>query len=252
MAILGYEEIGHGPEKVLTCHGWFGDHTMFRPMHDALSLDRFTYVNVAYRGYGPSRSIAGDYSMAEIASDVIALADHLGWDRFSLIGHSMGGMVVQRVLADVPDRVKKIVAVSPVPASGVPFDADGWALFDGAAGNMENRKAIIDFTTGSRLSKTWIGNMARYSAETSSEEAFGAYLNAWAKTDFHTEIEGNPVPIKVIAGANDPALGAEVMKATYMVWYPNAELEVMPNAGHYPMNETPVALASSIEAFLSA
>jgi pimeloyl-ACP methyl ester carboxylesterase len=40
------------------------------------------------------------------------------------------------------------------------------------------------------------------------------------------------------------------MKATYLAWYPNASLEVMPNAGHYPMDETPVALATSIEAFL--
>jgi len=46
------------------------------------------------------------------------------------------------------------------------------------------------------------------------------------------------------------ALTAEIMQATYMASYPNAELEVMANAGHYPMNETPVALATSIEAFL--
>jgi len=41
-----------------------------------------------------------------------------------------------------------------------------------------------------------------------------------------------------------------VMKATFLAWYPNAELEVMQNAGHYPMDETPVALATSIENFL--
>lgn len=51
-------------------------------------------------------------------------------------------------------------------------------------------------------------------------------------------------------GANDPALTMEVMKATYLAWYPNAELESMPNAGHHPMGETPVALATSIEKFL--
>ena len=162
----------------------------------------------------------------------------------------MGGMAVQRVLADAPERVKKLVAVTPVPASGVPFDAETWKLFDGAARSLDHRRGIIDFSTGGRLSKAWIDRMARYSAETAAIEAFAAYLQAWAKTDFSVEIKGNPVPVKVIIGAHDQALTAEAMQATYLAWYPNAELEVMANAGHYPMNETPVALATSIEAFL--
>jgi len=56
--------------------------------------------------------------------------------------------------------------------------------------------------------------------------------------------------VKVIVGANDPALNADVKKATYLKWYPIATMEVMENAGHYPMNETPVALATAIETFL--
>jgi len=58
------------------------------------------------------------------------------------------------------------------------------------------------------------------------------------------------VPVKVIVGAHDAALTVEAMRASYLAWFPNAELEVMENAGHYPMNETPVALATTIEAFL--
>ena len=56
--------------------------------------------------------------------------------------------------------------------------------------------------------------------------------------------------MQVIVGAHDPALSADVMKSTYLAWYPNARMEVMENAGHYPMHETPVALATSIEKFL--
>jgi esterase len=40
------------------------------------------------------------------------------------------------------------------------------------------------------------------------------------------------------------------MRQTWMVFFPEAELEVLSNAGHYPMFETPVALATSIEEFL--
>ena len=63
-------------------------------------------------------------------------------------------------------------------------------------------------------------------------------------------MQGHDHPIKVIVGEHDPSLTADIMKATYMAWYKNAELEVMPNTGHYPMDETPVALATSIESFL--
>ncbi|MEX1663166.1 alpha/beta fold hydrolase [Thioclava sp. 15-R06ZXC-3] len=251
MARLGYETIGHGPLKVLALHGWFGDQTMLDPMKLALNTEAFTYVCPSYRGYGASRELTGSYDMAEISADVLELADALGWKRFSLIGHSMGGMAIQRVLADAPDRVEKMVALTPVPASGVPLDEGSAELFGGAAANMDNRSAIIDFTTGNRLTSVWINAMARYSGETARDDAFAAYLPSWTKADFHQEIAGNPVPLKVIVGANDPALSADVMEATYMQWYPNAELEVMPNAGHYPMNETPVALATSVERFLS-
>jgi pimeloyl-ACP methyl ester carboxylesterase len=188
--------------------------------------------------------------MPEVSADARALAKELGWMRFTLVGHSMGGMAVQRILADAPDAVEKIVAVAPVPASGVPFDEATWKLFNGAAASDQNRRTIMDYSTGNRLSSSWIDHMVRYSRSTSTEVAFGAYLHSWVNTDFHKEIVGNPVPIKVIVGASDPSLTADVMRATYLAWYPNAELQVIENAGHYPMNETPVALATSIEAFL--
>jgi pimeloyl-ACP methyl ester carboxylesterase len=247
---IGYKTVGGGEHKVIVLHGWFGDETSFAPMQDALSPGEFSYAFMAYRGYGASRQQRGDYSMAEIAADALELADTLDWQSFSLIGHSMGGMAAQRVLADASERVRKLVAITPVPASGVPFDAETWKLFDGAARSLDNRRAIIDFSTGGRLSRSWIDRIARHSAETATVEAFAAYLQAWAKTDFSAAVKGNPVPVKVIIGAHDQALTAEVMRATYLATYPSAELEVMANAGHYPMNETPVALATSIEAFL--
>ena len=247
---VGYETMGKGGHKVLVLHGWFGDHTTLHPMKDALSLDEFTYVSPDYRGYGKSKAIHGEYTMAEISKDAIELADSLGWDKCSLGGHSMGGMAVQRVLADAPARVRKLVAITPVPASGVPFEGDVLKLFEGAATSLDNRRAIVDFAVGGRLSKTWVDRMARYSQDTSSTEAFAAYFKAWSKTNFVDAIKGNKTPIKVIIGQHDPSITAEVMNATYMAWYPSAELEVIPNAGHYPMDETPIALATSMEAFL--
>jgi pimeloyl-ACP methyl ester carboxylesterase len=242
--------VGQGPHNVLVLHGWFGDAHAFAPMEPALSCDEFTYAFIDYRGYGGMMDAAGAYTIDEIAQDTLALADHLGFDEFSLVGHSMGGMAVQCVLAQAPARVRKLVAVTPVPASGVPFDDAGWALFEGAADKRDNRYAIIDYTTGNRLSRVWIERIVDYSLAHSTRDAFAAYLPAWAKRDFSDDIAGMSLPVKVIVGEHDPALNTTVMQATFLASYPDCELEVMANAGHYPMHETPIALATSIENFL--
>jgi pimeloyl-ACP methyl ester carboxylesterase len=247
---IGYDTFGRGPHKVVVLHGWFGDQTFMAPMRDALSLDEFTYVFPAYRGYGASRQQTGTYAVEEISADVRVLIDTLGFDTVSLVGHSMGGKFIQRVAIDAPGRVKRMVAITPVPAAAVPFDEQGWALFSGAAENQGNRRGIIDFTTGSRLSAAWLDGMAHASWENSSHEAFAGYLLAWAKADFHQAVIGSEVPIKVIVGEHDGAINADTMKATFLQWFKNAELDVLANAGHYPMNETPVALATSMETFL--
>ena len=247
---LGYQAYGTGSHKVIVLHGWFGDHTMFSPMRAALNANEFTYIFPAYRGYGLSKHLSGKYTNAEISGDVIALADEIGLKEFSLIGHSMGGKAIQRVMADAPKRVKKMVAVTPVPAAAVPFDDQTWGMFEGAASRIENRKGILHYSTGGRLNDNWIAHMANYSLHTSTQDAFAGYLRAWAKEEFVNDVMGSETPIKVIIGEHDPSLTADIMKATYLTWYKNAELEVMPNAGHYPMDETPVALATSIERFL--
>lgn len=249
---LPHDVCGSGPHRVIALHGWFGDRRAFAKVVPYLDGAAFTYAFCDYRGYGQARDLSGEHSIAEVAGDVIALADKLGWEDFSLVGHSMGGSVIQRVMLDAPGRVRKLVGVNPVPASGVPFDEQGWALFSGAADEPGNRRAIIDFTTGGRLPAAWLDEMVANSLANSNVEAFRAYLPAWARTDFHTEVVGNTTPTLVVVGGQDPALSADVMRATWLQWYPNAELAVLADAGHYPMEETPLALVAAIEKFLRA
>lgn len=246
-----HRTIGSGPHTVFCLHGWLGSSTGWgEDFCQALDGERFRYVFVDYRGYGERKDVDGEHTVDEIARDVIALADELGVQEFSVVGHSMGGSAAQRVLSLAPDRVRNLVGVSPVPASGVPLDEQGEALFGGAADQVENRSAIVDLTTGNRLTRQWIDGIVRHSVERCTPQAFGDYFRSWSAGGFADEVKGNPVPALAIVGEHDPALGEETMRATWLPTYPNAELQVVPNAGHYAMYETPVALATAIERFL--
>lgn len=244
--------VGQGSRKVIVLNGWFGHANGWGAWTPHLDTAAFSYAFMDYRGYGTKKGSGGPYTMAQIAKDALALADSLGWKQFSLIGHSMGGQAIQHVLADAPERVQALVGVTPVPASGYPFDDNGWAFFSTAAANGGVRRAIIDLTTGNRLTGVWLDAMTKSSLENSDEEAFAGYLTAWGKTSFVERIQGKNVPVLVIAGQNDPALGEGLIRSTWLVHYPHAQLEIMSNAGHYPMEETPIALATSVERFLKA
>ena len=246
-----YLTVGSGDHRVLAVHGWFGSARGWGSFPYFIDGSAYTYVFMDLRGYGDRKQVAGEFTVDEAAADALAVADDLGWDRFSVVGHTMGGKVGHRLLLQAPDRVRKLVGLNPVPASQVPFDYDGWALFSGAATEPRNRAAIIDFTTGNKLTKTFINHVVQHSLDNSTVEAFAAYLQAWAKSDFSAQAKvDTATPVKLIVGVNDPALSANLMEQTWMVFFPYAQLTILPDAGHYPMFESPVSLATSIEEFL--
>jgi pimeloyl-ACP methyl ester carboxylesterase len=242
--------VGDGPIRVLALHGWFGSAAAWASFADLVDTEQFSYAFMDCRGYGTRKHELGSFSMDEIAHDAIQAADALGWEHFDLMGHSMGGKAIQRVLLKVPERVGRLVAITPVPACGVSFDASTRALFESAAANPEARQGIIAHSVGGRLSASWVRRMARHSLENSTEKAFAGYLRAWADDDFADETLHHPATIKVIVGRHDPSITEALMRSTYLASYPQADLEIMENAGHYPMDEIPVALVTSVERFL--
>lgn len=81
----------------------------------ALAVDR-EVVAMDMRGFGDSDfSPARDYSLKAFAGDTIALADHLGWREFVLMGHSMGGRNAAYCAAEHPGRLKALVLVDYSP-----------------------------------------------------------------------------------------------------------------------------------------
>ena len=248
---IGHKLMGEGVSRVLVLHGWLGDQRIFEPMFDSLNLESFTYAFMDYRGYGCSKDLTGAYTMDEVAGDAFALAGKLGWDWFYVVGHCMGGMVAQHMLADDPDRVRAAVLIAPVPACGMRFDEETLALFQGAVDDPLNRAGIVDYSTGRRLSATWLDAMAARSVACSTREAFAGYLDAWMKSDFSARMQGMAHRVKVLVGEHDPAMTPKLMNETLLAWNHRAEMDILHNCGHYPMLEIPVYLATVMERALN-
>jgi pimeloyl-ACP methyl ester carboxylesterase len=250
--VLPFDLHGSGDVRVVMIHGWFADRTTFQAVTPYLDTETFTYAVPDLRGYGEARLTQGEYSMAEIAGDTVALADHLGWDRFSVVGHSMGGKAAQLVAGLAAERVRRIVGISPVPASGTGFDPATAAHFARAADDPAVRRAILDHSTGRQLPGRWLDAMVQRSLDLSARDAFAAYLPRWSGDDLHEHVVGSRVPALAVVGGRDPDLNADVMRQTWAQWFTHAEVRELPDAGHYAMDEAPLALVSIMEGFLSA
>jgi pimeloyl-ACP methyl ester carboxylesterase len=95
-------------------HGFGGHHYSFRYLVPALS-ERHRVIAVDLLGFGYSgRKREADYSNTAQAERVVKLMNHLGIQKASLLGHSMGGGVVMRVAAGWPERIERLVLAGSI------------------------------------------------------------------------------------------------------------------------------------------
>jgi pimeloyl-ACP methyl ester carboxylesterase len=255
--ILGHSTYGQGKEKVLALHHWMGDAASYDPLIPYLDPSLYTYVFADVRGYGMSRHLPGTHTVEEVAADAFRLADSLGWTQFHVIGHSMSGMVVQRMAVDDwisgVRRLKSMIALTPVSADGYPAD-EGTKKF---LWDLIHQRALSEqgfsMLTGQRLSPLWGRVKTTRHFQTSTEEAVKGYYRMWLETDFSEDVRSAEVgtPLLVIGGRQDlPGFQEEHLRKTVGAWFPNIEFTFITDSGHFPMDETPVYLASLIERFL--
>src|SRR6185437_14900387 len=125
--------IGSGDRHVLAVHGWFGSARGWGSLPEFLDRSTYTYAFMDLRGYGGRKQVAGEFTMEEAAADALSLADELGWDRFSVIGHSMGAKVAHQMRLRPPPGGDKLVPLTRVPPNAVQMDEGGWDFFPGPA-----------------------------------------------------------------------------------------------------------------------
>jgi len=232
--------VGHGAIRVIAVHGWLGGSELFAPAFPLIDTARYSCAFLDCRGYGERLLDAGPFTIEAIAEDVLAVADQLSWDRFHVMGHSMGGMVAQRLMVDAPGRIESAVLIAPVPASGAKIDERRRHLLLRAIVDPAARRELIDVNTGRVRDRQWLDAVLELSLRSTRREALEGYMAAWTGTDFAAEFAGGNVPSVVICGELDPGISPQLMRDTILRWSPAADLVVMSGVGHYPMREDPV------------
>jgi 3-oxoadipate enol-lactonase len=252
-----YERTGSGP-PLLYCNGSGqtieGSRILVAPFADAFDL----VVHDA-RGLGQTSIPLPPYTMAEYAADALAVADHLGWSTFRLVGISFGGMVAQELAVTWPDRVDRLALMCTSP--GGP-DLSSFPLHELAElppdEAMARGKQLLD----TRFTDDWLRDhpadrgladmlAAQQQAPKSKEQQAGiaAQLEARSHHDVCARLDRISCPTFVASGRYDgiaPQKNGEAIAARV----PEAELHLY-EGGHAFMAQDPAAFPEII-AFLSA
>ncbi len=251
MPPMGYQTVGTGSTRVIVLHDWMGDHRNYDPMIPYLDGNTFTFALADLRGYGLSRDQAGSYTLAEAAVDVLALATRLGWPAFHLVGHSMSSLVAQQVAALAPERVTALVLLTPVAPTGMQAPEEVVQFLEAVGLNEAIRRDALAAQWGDRLSERWLDFKVQRWAESARPEASSGYVRMFGSAVIGTARPDLPV-LAVVGDADNEPFREETVRANLSGAYPRLQLVVCRNAGHYPMQETPVALASALDRFLMA
>ena len=245
---LGHCRIGNGSTVCVVLHEWLGDHVNWEPVLPYLDPARCTIVFVDLRGYGWSRGVSGSYTLDEAAADVLRTADELAITRFHLVGHSMSGLVAQKIALQAGSRLQTVTLFSPVPPTGFRADEAAMKALNAVIDEDEAAGRAITARTSSRYGAGWLRRKLAIAREASTVEAKRGYLTMFTSSAISGETHGLAAPLHVVTGALDiPFYRGEPLRNAFALAYPRVTFETIDDAGHYSMLETPVRVASIIE-----
>lgn len=271
-----------GGEAILFLHGFPESHRTWRAVAPALTADHFI-VAPDQRGFGASGKPEGveAYATDRILEDLIALADALELERFTLIGHDWGGAVAWLAALRHPDRLKRLVIVnSPHPLvfqkSLIEDEAQRAAsqymnAFRNAA--MEQGIAAMGLETffdksfggHTDLGAIPAGERAHYLADWSRPGALTAMLNWYRASNILVPLPGEDAAMPGWVSASFP----RVVMPTLVIWglkdkallpvqldgldalVDDLRIAATPDAGHFIPWEHPDFVISAIRDFIA-
>jgi pimeloyl-ACP methyl ester carboxylesterase len=272
---LAYHRSGSGP--TLVCHpGGPGFSSLYFADLAALG-DELELVLLDPRGTGgsdPARD-PGQYAIADYASDVEELREHLGLEQLLLFGHSHGGVVAVEYAASHPDRVERLILASTLPRhgpeqkaamqravearEGEPWYADAVdALQTELQGEFADGRELMELTR--RMMPLYYGDYGereqRHVASLAGDSLCVDATRLWEKEifehfDLRPLLPSLAMPTLVITGEQDfitgPACAGELTEGI-----PAAETVVLPGSGHMIFVEAPEEFREAVLGFLLA
>ena len=141
------EDIGSGTPLVLV-HGFLGSSDMWGPQVDFFKND-FRIIVPALPGFGKSNKISSCDSIKCMARTILDLLEKKEIRNFNLLGHSMGGMVVQEIAKLAGDKILKLICYGTGPRGNIP------GRFETIDQSREKLKINGLKVTAHRIAKTW-------------------------------------------------------------------------------------------------
>jgi pimeloyl-ACP methyl ester carboxylesterase len=251
---IGHELVGSGPTRVVIMNDWLCDTSTWDSARTFLDGARFTFAFADLRGYGRSRGRVGAFTIEEAASDVLSLADVLGWARFAVVGHSMSALVALHLAQHHADRIQRTVAMTPPPPTG--FGADeamisasrALALADDAT-----RTTVFEQRFGARLSPAWTSYKASRWRMSADPTAAAGYVTMFARDGLPDPTAPITVPVLAITGEQDaPPMRREAVTRSLGPLCDQLVVTPLADSGHYPMQEMPPLTVALVERFLGS
>ena len=118
MSKIYVDDLGEGFPFVLV-HGYLGSSEMWTFQKEFFSKD-YRVITPALPGFGESHNVKSLDSINKMAKEIINILDQKKIDKFNLIGHSMGGMIVQEITKLIGDRVNKLICFATGSIGDIP------------------------------------------------------------------------------------------------------------------------------------
>jgi pimeloyl-ACP methyl ester carboxylesterase len=264
---FGVLEAGSGP-LALCLHGFPDTAHTWAYLLPALAAAGFRAVAPFMRGYAPTAVPAdGDYRVAALAADAVALHEALGGDEDAvLIGHDWGAEAAYAAAADAPGRWRRLVTLAVPPAGLDPVLFSDYEqlkrffylfLFRDPEGLAEAVVAADGMSFLDRLWADWSPGLAPAAHLNRVKESLREPANLAAAIDYYRaapsagETRRAPQPTLYLHGADDGCIAARLARRAEPLLAPSSRVLVIDDVGHFPHLEKPLEINNHILAWVA-